>query len=41
MIEITVDADLLFYAVGDSTKKRGPSPGDIKNCYQASAPARE
>jgi hypothetical protein len=35
MIEITIDADLLFYAIGDHTKKVGPSSGDIKNCYHA------
>ena len=30
MTEITIDADLLFDAIGDRTKAR-----DIKNCYHA------
>lgn len=35
MTEITIDADLLFYAIGERARKRGPSSGDIKNCYRA------
>lgn len=34
MIEITIDADLLFYAIEERTRKRGPSPGDIKNSFR-------
>ncbi len=31
IIEITIDADLLFYAIGNSTKKRGPAPDLIRS----------
>jgi hypothetical protein len=31
MTTITVDTDLLFFAVGTHPPKKGPSPGDIKN----------
>lgn len=31
MTDITVDADLLFFAIEDRPPKKGPSPGDIKN----------
>jgi len=33
MIEVTIDADLLFFAIDDHSPKKGPSSGDIKNCY--------
>jgi len=31
MTDITLDTDLLFFAIEDRPPKKGPSPGDIKN----------
>jgi hypothetical protein len=31
MTDVTIDADLLFFAIDDHPPKSGPSPGEIKN----------
>jgi hypothetical protein len=31
MTDITIDTDMLFFAIEDHSPKKGPSPGDIKN----------
>jgi len=31
MTDITIDTDLLFFSIEERPRKKGPSPGDIKN----------
>ncbi len=31
MTDVTIDTDLLFFAIDDHPRKKGPLPGDIKN----------